>query len=53
MSRRKRVWMKEAIDFVLNSSNSDCNTSVIGLYSDEEDDLDCLLENNDYLEDLR
>ena len=51
-ARRKRVRLEEAVGFVSNSDNSDCDTSVGGLSSDE-DDLDCQLENNDNLEDLR
>ena len=44
---------EEAIYFTTNGNNSNCDTSVGGLSSDEEDDLDCQLENNDNLEDLR
>ena len=29
VSRRKRVRLKETLDFVLNSDNSDCDTSVV------------------------
>ena len=44
--RRNHVSLEEAIDFVLNSNNCDCDTSIGGLPSDKEDDLDCQLENN-------
>ena len=50
--RRKRVRLEEVVDFDSNSGNSDCDTSVGGLSSDE-DDLDCQLKINCSLEDLR
>ena len=50
--RRKRVRLEEVVDFDSNSDNSDCDTSVGGLSSDE-DDLDCQLKINSSLEDLR
>lgn len=50
-SWRKLVRSEEAIDFFLN--DCDCDTSVDGLSSNEEDDLDCQLENNNNLENLR
>ena len=50
-SWRKLVRSEEAIDFSLN--DCDCDTSVDGLSSNEEDDLDCQLENNNNLENLR
>ena len=52
-SRRKRVRLEEAVGFVSNSDSSDSDTSVGGFSSDKEVDLDCQLENNDNLEDLR
>ena len=51
-SRRKPIRPEEAIDFVFNSNNSDCDHSVGDLSSDYEDDLDYQLENN-ILKDLR
>ena len=45
--------VEEATYFAAMSNNSNCNTSVGGLSSDEEDDLDCQLESNDKLGDLR
>ena len=53
VSRRKCVKLEEAIDFALNSNKSDCETSVGDLSSDKEGNLDCQLENNDNLENLR
>ena len=50
--RRKRVRLEEDVGFGSNSDNSDCDTSVGGLSSDE-DDLDCQLKINGSLEDLR
>ena len=56
-SNKKKIHLRrnleEAIDFFLNSDNSDCDTSVGSLPSDKEDDLDCQLENNDNLQDLK
>ena len=52
-SRRNRVRLEETVGFVSNSDNSDCDTSVGGLSSDQKDDLDCHLGNYDNLEDLR
>ena len=52
-SRRNRVSLEETVGFVSNSDNSECDTSVGGLSSDEKDNLDCQLGNNDNLEDLR
>ena len=46
-ARRSHIFFKQ------NSYNSDCDTSIGGLSSDEEDDFDCQLENNYNLEDLR
>ena len=51
-SKKKPSRLEEAIDFILNS-NSDCDTSVGSLPSDKKDDLDCQLENDDNLQDLR
>ena len=53
VSGRKCLRLEEVIDFALNSNNSDCDTSVGNLYGDKEDDLDCQLEGNDNLKDLR
>ena len=51
-SRGKHIRLEEALDFLLNRDTSNCDTSVGGLSSDKEDDLDSQLENNDNLEDL-
>lgn len=49
---KKKRHQEEAIDFVLNRDNNDCDNSVGSSSSDKDNDLGSKSENNDNLEDL-
>jgi len=45
---RKKISLESAIEFCLNSDDSDVDSSVGGFSSDEQEELDNLLLNQDY-----